>query len=43
MKTSKVQEQIDREDEERDAEMEDYEQKYNFRFEEGTGAYITTH
>ncbi len=23
--------------------MEDYEQKYNFRFEEGTGAYITTH
>ena len=33
-KTSKVQEQIDREDEERDAEMEDYEQKYNFRFEE---------
>jgi len=42
-KTSKVQEQIDREDEERDAEMEDYEQKYNFRFEEGTGAYITTH
>lgn len=23
--------------------MEEYEQKYNFRFEEGTGAYITTH
>lgn len=42
-KSGKVQEQIDREDEERDAEMEDYEQKYNFRFEEGTGAYITTH
>ena len=34
---------IDEEDEKRDKEMEDYEQKYNFRFEDGTGAYITTH
>jgi protein KRI1 len=23
--------------------MEEFEQRYNFRFEEGTGAYITTH
>lgn len=23
--------------------MEEFEEKYNFRFEEGTGAYITTH
>lgn len=23
--------------------MENYEQQYNFRFEEGNGAYITTH
>jgi protein KRI1 len=40
---SKVQEQIDREDNERDEEMENFEQQYNFRFEEGTGAYLTTH
>ena len=40
---SRLQEQIDREDEERDEEMDDFEQRYNFRFEEGTGAYITTH
>ena len=35
--------QVDREDEERDEEMEVYEQKYNFRFEEQTGTYLTTH
>ena len=40
---SRVQEQIDKEDEARDEEMEEFEQKYNFRFEEGTGAYLTTH
>jgi protein KRI1 len=40
---SKVQEQIDKEDQAREEEMEAYEQKHNFRFEEGTGAYITTH
>jgi protein KRI1 len=40
---SKLQEQIDQEDEIRDKEMEEFEEKYNFRFEEGTGAYITTH
>lgn len=40
---SKLQEQIDNEDAARDEEMEEYEQKYNFRFEEGNGAYITTH
>jgi len=27
----------------RDEEMEEFEQKYNFRFEEGNGAFITTH
>lgn len=43
LKASKVQESIDKEDEARDGEMDDYEQKYNFRFEEGTGAYLTTH
>lgn len=39
----KTQQQIDEEDEERDQEMEKFEEKYNFRFEDSTGAYITTH
>ncbi len=39
----KLQEQIDREDQERDQEMEIFEEKYNFRFEDQTGTYITTH
>jgi protein KRI1 len=37
-----LQEKIDKEDEDRDEEMDAFEQKYNFRFEEGTGAYLTT-
>lgn len=39
----KTQQQIDKEDEERDHEMEEFEEKYNFRFEDQTGTYITTH
>jgi protein KRI1 len=39
---SGLQEKIDKEDEDRDEEMDAFEQKYNFRFEEGTGAYLTT-
>lgn len=34
---------IDNEDEDRDLEMDCYEQKYNFRFEEKNSAYLTTH
>ena len=40
---TKVQENIDNEDQARDEEMDAFEHMYNFRFEEGTGAYITTH
>ena len=41
--SSKLQQQIDQEDEQRDEERDAFEQQYNFRFEEGTGAYLTTH
>lgn len=34
---------IDKEDEDRDEEMEQYEEKYNFRYEDKTGAYLTTY
>ena len=34
---------IDAEDEARDEEMEEFEHKYNFRFEEQSGVYLTTH
>ena len=38
-----VQEKIDREDEQRDDEMEGYERAYNFRFEEPNSKFIVTH
>jgi hypothetical protein len=34
---------MDDEDEERDSEMDKYEQQYNFRYEEKNSAYLTTH
>lgn len=34
---------IDQEDHQRDVEMDVYEQKYNFRYEEGNAGTITTH
>lgn len=34
---------VDNEDEQRDDEMDHFEQKYNFRFEENNAANITTH
>lgn len=36
-------EEMDREDEDRDEEMDKYEEKYNFRFEDKNSAYLTTH
>lgn len=37
------QDEVDREDEARDGEMEEFEEKYNFRFEHPNAATITTH
>ncbi len=34
--------EVDKEDEGRDEEMEKFEEQYNFRFEDKTGAYLTT-
>ena len=34
---------VDQEDEQREDEMEKYEQQYNFRFEQQNGTYLTTH
>lgn len=36
-------EDIDKEDQDRDEEMDVFEHQYNFRYEEQTGAYLTTH
>ena len=33
----------DQEDLERDSEMDKYEEAYNFRYEDGTGAFIESH
>ena len=42
-KNNNQMDEVDVEDEQRDEEMENYEYKHNFRFEEQTGTYITTH
>ena len=34
---------VDEEDSDRDLEMDQYEQAHNFRYEDKTGAYLTTH
>jgi protein KRI1 len=34
---------VDKEDEERDIEVDEYESKHNFRFEDSTGQYLTTY
>ena len=36
-------EKMDGEDEDRDSEMDRYESKYNFRYEEKNASYLTTH
>jgi len=38
----KTMKQIDEEDENRDDEMEDYENKYNFKYNDGTGKFISS-
>mmetsp|Transcript_7771 Transcript_7771/g.12051 ORF Transcript_7771/g.12051 Transcript_7771/m.12051 type:complete len:81 (+) Transcript_7771:404-646(+) len=38
-----MQDKIDKEDEDRDDEMDRFEATYNFRFEDKTGAFLTTH